>query len=109
MIADPATMSQESRCSGDNRELRQKLLFLYLANSTLASAVVAWSEFDGTSTSPPEMDDPEPPYATAVDAMRDGWRVIQVSPLAAPPSGREFDVDYLKHEVILEKFGAPQR
>ncbi len=83
--------------------LRQKLLFLYLANSDLHSAVVAWSTFDGTSQDRPDMDRPEPPYATAVEAMRDGWRVIQVSPLQAPPAGREFDVDYLKHEIILEK------
>ena len=83
--------------------LRQKLLFLYLANSDLHAGVIGWSTFDGTSTDPPEMDDPDPPYASAVAAMRDGWRVIQVSKLAAPPAGREFDVDYLKHEVILEK------
>lgn len=109
MIADPATFTPSQGSPGSDSELRQKLLFLYLANSTLASAVVAWSEFDGTTNDPPEMDDPEPPYATAVDAMRDGWRVIQVSPLTAPPTDREFEVDYLKHEVILEKFGAPQR
>jgi len=36
--------------------LRQKLLFLYLANTDLHSAVIAWSTFDGTSTDRPEMD-----------------------------------------------------
>lgn len=83
--------------------LRQKLLFLYLANSDLRAGVVAWSTYDGTSHDRPDMDSPDPPYASAVEAMRDGWRVIQVSQLQYPPVGREFEVDYLKHEVILEK------
>lgn len=86
--------------------LRQKLLFLYLANTDLHSAVVAWSTFDGTSTDRPEMDAPDPPYATAVAAMRDGWRVIQVSPLQRPPAGQEFELGYLKHEIVLEKLEA---
>ncbi|MEM9418417.1 MAG: hypothetical protein AAGA25_05080 [Planctomycetota bacterium] len=89
--------------AGPTTGLRQNLLFLYLANSSLSSAVVAWSNYDGTTTDPPEMDDPEPPYTSALAAMRDGWRVLQVSPLTAPPTGREFDLDYLKFEVILEK------
>ncbi len=83
--------------------LRQKLLFLYLANTDLHAAVIAWSTFDGTSNDRPEMDDPDPPYATAVAAMRDGWRVIQVAPMQRPAAGQEFELGYLKFEVILEK------
>ena len=83
--------------------LRQKLLFLYLANSALGSAVVGWSSYDGTTTEGPDRDSPEPPYDSALDAMREGWRVIQVSPLQAQPPGQEYELDYLPFEVILEK------
>jgi hypothetical protein len=86
---------------------RQKLLFLYLSHSDLYSRVVAWSLFDGTTRKKPSLDQATPPYPTGVDAMRDGWRVIQVSPLMAPPPGLEFDVDYLANEVILEKLEVP--
>ena len=86
-----------------SERLRQKLLFLYLSDTDLYSRVIAWSFFDGTTAKRSESEQAKPPYPTAVDAMRDGWRVIQVSPVQAPPPGREFAVDYFTNEIILEK------
>jgi hypothetical protein len=86
------------------QRVRQQVLVLYLATSALDAAVVGWSTYDGTgATSPTTGDTDEPPYATGVEALRDGWRLIQVSPLLPPYPGHEYDVSFLKHEFFFEK------
>ena len=83
---------------------RQQLLLLYTASSSPASNVTAWSFFDGTGrTSSMAGDGEAPPYPSVVAAMQDGWRVLQLSPLAAAPAGQEHDTAYLKYEFVLEK------
>jgi hypothetical protein len=84
--------------------LRQKVLVLYLANSALDSHVVGWSLYDGTGrTSPTTGDSDEPPYASGVAALRDGWRLIQAAQLIPPYPGHEYDVSFLKHEFFFER------
>jgi hypothetical protein len=84
--------------------LRQQLLLLYAATSSPESPVGAWSMFDGTGRQAHMAGDAaEPPYASVVEAMRDGWRVIQLSTLAAAPAGAEHDTSFLKYEFVLEK------
>ena len=84
--------------------LRQKILILYLANSALDSRVVAWAMYDGTGReSHTTGDTASPPYATGLEAMKDGWRVIQISPLIPPYPGVEFSTSFNKHEIILEQ------
>lgn len=84
---------------------RQQVLFLYLASSALDDRVVAWSHYDGAGEGPTPPLDPaaSPPYATGVDALRDGWRLLQVSPLLPPAPGAERRVSYLRHEFVFEK------
>lgn len=87
--------------------LRQQVLVLYLANSALDSYVVGWSLYDGTGrTSPTTGDSEEPPYATGLDALKDGWRLIQAAQLIPPYPGHEYDVSFLKHEFFFEKITA---
>lgn len=84
--------------------LRQQVLVLYLSSSALDAHVVGWSNYDGTGRTQPTMGDgDEPPYETAVDALKDGWRLIQASQLLPPATGQEFDVSFLKHEFFFEK------
>ncbi|MGW0228481.1 hypothetical protein ACWDWO_09230 [Actinopolymorpha singaporensis] len=84
--------------------LRQRVLVLYLATSALDSSVVGWANYDGTGqTSPTTGDGDEPPYETGVDALRDGWRLIQASQLIPPYPGHEYDVSFLKHEFLFER------
>lgn len=89
-------------------ELRQKLLVLYTGNSTPGGQVIAWALWDGTGTQEPPQpeENPQPPYQTVIDAMKDGWRVINFPPLHPPMVGREYEVDYLKFEFVLEKLEA---
>ena len=84
--------------------LRQQVLALYLANSSLDATVVAWGAWDGTgATRPTAGDADEPPYATGVEALLDGWRLFQASPLQPPAPGHEYDTSFLKHEFFFEK------
>ena len=77
--------------------LRQKLLILYLHSPDLNSRVVGWSEYDGTGKEPHTTGDTgEPPYASALDAMQDGWRVIQFPQQFPAYPGMEYTTSYLK-------------
>lgn len=84
--------------------VRQQVLVLYLATSALDTAVVGWSRYDGTGvTDHMAGDEVEPPYATGLDALKDGWRLFQASPLLPHGKGEEFRLGYLKYEFFFEK------
>ena len=83
---------------------RQKLLFLYLSNSAPDSQTIGWSIYDGTGKEKPPTDvDSPPPYHSVLDAMMDGWRVLQVPTLNQEVPGQEYKTDYLKFEFVLER------
>lgn len=85
-------------------DIRQQVLVLYLANSALDSDVVGWARYDGTGTIRPTTGDgDEPPYATGVAALEDGWRLFQAAQLLPPAPGHEYDTSFLKHEFFFEK------
>lgn len=84
--------------------MRQQVLVLYLQTSALDTGVVAWAFFDGTGkTDQMPGDQDEPPYKTGLEALRDGWRLIQASPLVSHEPGSEFRTDYFKYEFFFEK------
>jgi hypothetical protein len=84
---------------------RQKVLVLYLANPALDSPVIGWARYDGSGeTLPMAGDCDQPPYATGVDALKDGWRLFQASQLLPHARGEEFDLSYLKYEFFFEKW-----
>jgi hypothetical protein len=84
--------------------LRQQLLILYLANSDLGSPTQAWSMYDGAGGKTGMSGDSDtPPYPSALAAMQDGWRVIQLPALQPPRPGHEHQTSYLRFEVVLEK------
>jgi hypothetical protein len=83
---------------------RQQVLVLYLSSSALDANVVAWANYDGTGRRKHMAgDESEPPYPTGLHALRDGWRLIQASPLIQHSSGDEFRTGYLKYEFFFEK------
>lgn len=84
--------------------LRQKVLTLYLSNSALDSGVVGWSMYDGTGTdSHTTGDSIEPPYETGLDALKDGWRLIQQPVLIPPYPGEEYTTSFMKYGFLFEK------
>ncbi|HLZ84568.1 MAG TPA: hypothetical protein VKQ54_13465 [Caulobacteraceae bacterium] len=88
---------------------RQKVMVLYLANSALDSPVVGWAVYDGTGERRHMAGDSDtPPYATGLDALKDGWRLFQASQLLPHHRGEEHDLAYLKYEFFFEQWiGTP--
>lgn len=87
-----------------NPTVRQQLLVLYLGTSALDSNVLGWSRYDGTGRSKPTMgDSDEPPYSTGLEALCDGWRLLQMSQLTAHERGNEYEVNYLPYEFLFER------
>lgn len=85
-------------------KIRQQVMVLYLASSALDTPVVAWAFYDGTGKEHHMAgDQATPPYKTGLHALRDGWRLIQASPLVSHEAGQEFRTDYLKYEFFFEK------
>lgn len=84
--------------------LRQQLLFLFTSTADLNSAVVAWSLYDGTTKEEPVVGSEDtPPYATVVDAMRAGWRVIHIPPVPVPDPEHPWQSAHLPFEYVLER------
>jgi hypothetical protein len=85
-------------------KLRQKVMILYLSNSALDSSVRGWTFYDGTGQEAHTTGDSDmPPYESGLDALLDGWRVIQFPQLIPPYPGLEFTTSFQKHEFIFEK------
>jgi hypothetical protein len=83
---------------------RQQVLILYLANSALDSPVKGWTVYDGTGKSRPTTgDSDQPPYLSGLDALLDGWRVIQFPQLIPPYPGAEYNTSFQSYEFIFEK------
>lgn len=95
---DPGTV-----CDPD---LRQQVLILYLARSGLDASVCAWSFYDGTGRHTPECGgEAHPPYATGIDALRDGWRLIQLPPLPLPRRDEDaYEIHYPIYEFVFERW-----
>ena len=84
--------------------LRQKVMVLYLSDSALDSDVKGWSMYDGTGRDHHTTGDSDtPPYATGLDALLDGWRVIQFPQLIPPYPGMEYTTSFQMYEFIFEK------
>ena len=84
--------------------LLQKIIVLHLHNPDLNSQVVAWAVYDGTGKETHTTGgSDEPPYRSVLEAMRDGWRVIQFPQQFPAYPGMEYNTSYLKFEYILEK------
>ena len=86
-------------------EARQQILVLHSESGDLGSSTVAWALYDGT-LDPDEVQmqagsQNEPPYTSVLDAMRDGWRVFQASPL--PERSASTGTGQLANEFWLER------
>ena len=84
----------------DPETQRQQVLMVWTADSNLSSPIVAWTFHDGNDA---DADVEELPYRRGVDALADGWRLIQASPLTTRPSGDEHQHGVLEFEWIFER------
>ncbi|GCE16022.1 hypothetical protein [Tengunoibacter tsumagoiensis] len=88
-------------------KLRQQILILHLKSSDLASKTIAWACYDGAlSASERQMqsgDSVTPPYSSVLEAMQDGWFVIQLPALPTYLPGHEHETNNLPYEYVLER------
>jgi hypothetical protein len=88
-------------------KLRQQILILHLATSSLESKTVAWAFFDGAAGADKRQmqagDSDEPPYGSVLAAMQDGWHVIQLPTLPIYQAGHEHESGHLPYEYVLER------
>ena len=82
---------------------RQQVLYLWASGSSLDSGTVGWAFHDGTNGVGPQLPDASPPYPTGVDALTDGWMLLQSSQLIAPVQGDEHVNAYLDFEFVFER------
>ncbi len=83
---------------------RQKIMILYLGSSALDSNVKGWTFYDGTGQEAHTTGDgSERPYATGLDALQDGWRVLQFPQLIPPYPNMELTTSFIMYEFIFEK------
>ncbi len=82
---------------------KQLLLYLYSKSTNLRSPLGGWALYNPTEPEVPILPSQEAPYASVLDAVRDGWRIVQ---FPRPELHNFSDVDnaYLGFEFILEKF-----
>lgn len=87
--------------------LRQQILILHLANPDLESQTIAWALYDGTKPADQLQmqtgDQQEPLYKSVLDAMRDGWFVMQLPTMPYFVRGLEHETGHLPYEYVLER------
>jgi hypothetical protein len=81
----------------------QQVLYLWSAGSALDSPTVGWAFHDGTDGAGPELPGATPPYASGVDALRDGWLLLQSAQLLPIAPGQEHENSYLQYEFVFER------
>lgn len=82
---------------------RQQVLYLWAVGSSLDSAIAGWAFHDGTDGVGPAIPTTDPPYGTGVDALRDGWMLLQSAQLIPPAEGHEHRNSYLEYEFVFER------
>ena len=87
--------------------VRQQVLYLWMHGSSLDEAVVGWAFHDGTQGAGPPLPQPDadgaPPYANGVNALEDGWMLLQSAQLLPPALGQEHINAYLEYEFVFER------
>ncbi len=81
---------------------RQQVLYLYSKSTNMRSPLASWALYDPTEPHEPTLPEDESPYGSVLDAVADGWRIVQF-PVTKLYSYDNVDNDYLGYEFILEK------
>ncbi len=82
---------------------RQLLLYLTAGSTNLRSGIVGWVFYDPTKDHEPTLPSDEPPYRSVLDAMADGWQVVQF-PVSKMYEYKDLGNDYVGFDYILQKW-----
>lgn len=108
MIQSDTTESSSAETSA---KLVQDILILFQTIPGLDAQVSAWSRYEASKGTVIEdlADEDEPPYQNALEAMRDGWQVIQISELKHRTESDAYIDGPLPYHVVLSKFNPIQQ
>ena len=84
----------------------QDILVLFQTSPGLDSETIGWSRYEaskGTGISD-LVDEVDPPYRNAMEAMRDGWQVIQMSELTPRTPDDAYEDGPLPCQTVLAKY-----
>jgi hypothetical protein len=79
----------------------QCVLYLYSKSTSMRAGIAGWVLVDPTQPYEPALPSQEAPYGSVVEAVRDGWRIVQF-PNPALYSFSDTDNRYVGYEFILE-------
>ena len=82
---------------------KQMVLYLYSKSTNMRSGIASWALYDPMEPDEPKLASQDLPYASVIDAVKDGWRIVQF-PITKLYHFSDADNDYLGYEFILEKF-----
>ena len=72
-----------------------------MATSALTAQVVSWAFYDGAGDEDSETgDNPEAPFATGLDALRAGWRLLSAAPILPASPGLDHVTSYQKFDFF---------
>ncbi|NKB66419.1 MAG: hypothetical protein GKR89_05120 [Candidatus Latescibacteria bacterium] len=88
----------------------QDILVLFQTTPALDAQVMAWARYDASKGTGIRdlIDEDEPPYRNAMEAMRDGWQVIQMSELKHRSAEEGYELGPLPYQTVLSKFNELQ-
>ena len=84
-------------------ESRQQILYLLSRSSDMRAPLCGWRLYDPAAGEGPVLPAQQAPYGSVLDAVRDGWRVLQVPSPQNHPFSEENT--YVGYEFVLEKLG----
>ena len=84
-------------------ESRQLILYLTAKSTNMHAAVVGWALYDPTKGREPTPLSQEPPYQSVLQAVGDGWRVVQF-PVSSSYQYKDLENDYVGFDFVLEKW-----
>ena len=89
----------------------QDIIVLFQTTPALNADVVAWARYEASKgvNIPDIADESEPPYRNAMEAMRDGWEVIQLSELTRRSPDDAYEDGPLPYQTVLAKHNELQK
>lgn len=83
----------------------QDILVLFQTTPALDAPPVSWAYYEASKGPVHDLvEENDPPYKNALEAMRDGWQVIQMSELKHRSSTDGYELGPLPYQTVLSKF-----
>ena len=88
----------------------QDIMVLFQTTPALDAQAVAWARYEASKGTGIKdlVEEQDPPYTTAIEAMRDGWQVIQMSELKERNRDDGYELGPLPYQTVLAKLNELQ-